>query len=232
MKTRIWLFGLCSLAALSLASPPAHAVTFVFADPGALAPDGTPAHCDGTGQDFCGTTLSWTVGSLTVTASVFQPVGTTKAIIQDLAPDYGGLGIVDSFTDDSDGMAPWTGTHSGNDNVDDAEGILLTFSQSVLLNSVDFWDDHNTTNVFPNNPRFRFSTNGTDFDVMNLAMSVAFPSVPGTTFYFTPRNNNAKHEFYIAGVDVDVESVPEPTTLGLIGAGLLGVLGLARRRRG
>lgn len=227
MKTSILLVGSCLFVALGLTAAPAGAVSFNFADPGAVAPDGTPDHCDFSGEDLCGTTLSWTDAAslITVTASVVVPTSGSPAIIQDLQPDYGGLGIVNSYTDNGDG----TGSHSGNDNINGDEVILLTFSTPVFLNTVYFWDDHNTSNVFPGPAKFKFSTTGTFSDpAILLATSVDFGGLAGTTFYFTPKSTHSKHEFYIAGVDV--EPVPEPATLGLLGAGLLGLITRRRRR--
>jgi hypothetical protein len=102
----------------------AEAVTFKFADPGALSPNGTPDACFN-GDDVCGPTLSWTHSGITVTAS---PLGSATAI-QDLYPSRAGLGAV--YHDGGGGYSDHRGQRG-----QPGQGIRLTFSEPVLLGRV------------------------------------------------------------------------------------------------
>jgi hypothetical protein len=214
LSLRGTLTALTITAALSLIASPAQAVTFNFADPGALAPSSPFTLCDGSGQDKCGDTLSWTLGSLTVTAS---PLPVSKAIIQDLDPDKGGLGIVDDFSSGS-----WT----GNDNVNSGETLILTFNQPVLLHSATFFGDHFELD---DESTFKFKVNGGGFSD-HLFSDTDFDDVEGTAFYFKYGGDDPEI-FYLASLTVSsVPVIPEPGTLVLLGAGLLGLLGRNLRR--
>jgi len=209
--------GLCLVAA------PAHAVTFTFAEPPGVPTADTPTSvfvlCDGSGLDRCSTTMTFSSGGLAVTASAFDfiaPIG-TRHIIQDRSPDDGGLGVVDSFS---------VGTHGGNDNVSAGDVLVLTFDESVLLTSVGFSDDHDFS--FPMGSNVLFSTDDVTYTSYALAASIGF-STTGTTFYFK-HGGEDKDDFYISGLKADPSPIPEPTSVFLTGAGVLGLLGRARRR--
>lgn len=212
--TRLFAIALVALG-ISLTVPAAHAVTFTFANPGAdIAAGGTG--CFTGGMDLCGTTLSWTLGSVTVTASGLgtPPTGSTKAVIQDLFPDHGGLGVVNRSAS--------SGVFSGLDEVNSGETLVLTFNQPVFLNAVFFFDeDHD-----PLDPD----------DTFTFKVDLGSPSThlfgdpfgdAGTTFFFKYGGLDAE-DFYVASVEV--EPVPEPGTLLLLGSGIVGLAGRARRR--
>jgi hypothetical protein len=225
---RVVVSGLVVSLALFLAvSAQAAVITFHFADPGADTPTMPFSPCGG-GQDRCGSTLTFLdlATELSVVASGVGPAG-PRPVIQDLDPDRGGLGVINSLS-----------SH-GNDNVSDDEIIVLTFSSPILLNAVRFFDDHESLpHSFPNGANFLFWAD--ESPEMSISLTGAlgpsgreidFGGLSGTAFYFKHAGQD-KDDFYISSVIVgQQEEAPEPGTLLLLGAGLLGLLGSRRRTR-
>jgi hypothetical protein len=221
------LFAIAMVAlGVGVAAPAAHAVTFTFADPGALTP-GSFAACFSAG-DRCGTSLTFTAAGIRVTATSTgtPPLGGANAVIQDLNPDRGGLGVVYR----NSGGA-WVDGGLG-DEVNPGETLILSFSDlggnplSVVLSGATFYDpDHNAigaTRTF----NFKIDAGG----YASHTFGGAFADT-GTTFYFQRGGANPK-DFYLASMTVDVAPIPEPGTLLLLGTGVLGFAGRFRRRAG
>jgi hypothetical protein len=220
------LFGL-----LLLVSETAQAglITFDFADPGADTPTSAFTLCDSSGEDRCGTTMTFSKSALDVTASAIGPSGNARHVIQDLSPDRGGLGVVNSFG---------PGVHGGNDNVSSGDILVLTFASAISLSTVRFFDDHEPLpHSFHPSATFLFWVDeelAASYSLAGLmgpkGLEVDFGGLTGTSYYFKHAGQGERNDFYISSVTVNQEEAPEPGTLLLLGAGLLGLAARSRRR--
>lgn len=159
------------------------------------------------------------------TLTVTNPDGDNEDTVQDVPAD-GGLGLY--------------GTSS--DNLEVGERLKLTFSTPVHLDAVSFngsfgSDGHTNlaqgiVEVEDGTTTERLELDTTDF--------VSTAGLMGTMFWFAPKAAEfgeigfLEDEFagYIEALQVRVKrQVPEPTSLGLLGAGLLSLGFIGRRRR-
>jgi hypothetical protein len=215
--------GLIVTLAITSAAASASAITFRFANPGALTPDGTLGtdfdSCFG--GEYCGDSLSFTQSALTVVAS---PIGLANAVIQDRSPDHGGLGAV--------GHLPHLGYFDPlGDEVNWGQGVRLTFESPVELGRVRFRnEDHGSS--FDDCATFLFRSDGGLWQSLDLEGRVDFGGLSGLVFDFKYGGTHPE-DFYLAKISVDVGDtpVPEPGTLALFGSGVVALLSRARRRR-
>jgi hypothetical protein len=204
-------------AALLLAAPSASAVTFDFAQ----------WAIDNGEQGFSnGAPFTWTLSGLTVTATA-GPVGAGPFVYLD-GLDSGrraGMGVCGSLT------TTLQCSPSNDDNVTAGDTLRLTFSAPVTLDAIAFRDANHRTaamsgTLFGAGDLIDVQVDGLGFSSPSLATgSFPPPTLFGTTFDF--RYNN--EEFYIE--TLDASPVPEPSTMVLLGAGILGLVGRVRRRR-
>lgn len=205
--------------ALCFVSGTAFAVTIDFTDP-TFNPGGVSS-------------ITRTVGGVTVTVQATLPTGATLF--------WSGVGAPNGFGLDGFGV------NSSSYEADEVEGpdrLKVSFGQSVILTGIGITDL-----FYEGSPPYReqgfYSLNG-GADVSFLADTSQLPSPASngvlslTGFVATPVSyiifsapgiqNGQNHEFSVASVEVSPVGVPEPGTLLLLGAGLL-VMGVLGRKR-
>lgn len=171
--------------------------------------------------------LTFNKGGVSVTASGFNGLDGTPyyayldATFNNLS---GGLGVCMNLVTNAQ-CNP-----SSDDNVTTNETLRLVFDQAVTINSTTFVNGNHGTNFTGN---FDLSIDGGTATTYSLTNIFAM-DLTGTTFEFFNPNVGAgsavsnDKQFYINALDVTV--VPVPAAAWLFGSGLLGLLGMARRK--
>jgi len=176
-------------------------------------------------------TFAGGAGTLTATATAGLPGASGQRVWDDIAPDFGGLGV------DSIGVGD-----SSEDQISGAEVLKLSFANQVRLTGVatlfvsghaGFGDDFPTVAsvaAAANTVFFEISTDGTSWsDVLFANANNNALGITGDTFYFRQDMDASNPSFYVGALAVT--AVPEPETYAMLLAGL-GLMGcLARRRR-
>lgn len=215
--TRLFAIAMVALA-VSLAAPSARATTFDFA---------TWAIVHGEQPFANATPFSLTVAGLTVTATATYNTNPAFVYLDGLSGGQpAGMGVCHATL----------GACAGNDddNVTNGEILRLTFSLGgspvpVTLDLVTFRNaDHLA--VYGNGDKFSFQIDGLGYSDISFPSNGQWSpvSVTGSTFDFKYKSE----QFYISTLAATPPTqIPEPTTLGLLGMGLLASGIRARRRR-
>lgn len=225
MSTR--LKGVAVALALAFSGTSAYATdtNIQFYNPSADLPSSVVGSATCASSDICGTALVWNdvLGSIDLTATgSFRPAGGVRApapVIQDLSPNFGGLGVLEP---------------SARDNIGAGERLVLTFSAPVVITRLVFWNEAHGSSF--SGQRAGTLTLGVDGNANFLTTSLVnqydFASpVTGQVFTFSGSFSGSLPGFYVGGVNVT--PVPEPSAMAMVGLGIVGMgLALRKRRKG
>lgn len=169
-------------------------------------------------------TFTHTEDGLTVDATGHSADGTIDYYAYMDSGDAG-LGVCKALT------AADQCTPSSDDNVTYLERVRLSFDRAVTLNEVEFVNgDHGTSFMGD----FDLVVDGGPAMTHSLT-NIFSTNLSGSVFEFINLNPEGtsdlsnKYQFYIGSVDV--AAVPLPAAAWMFGSGLLGLAGVARRRR-
>lgn len=130
-----------------------------------------------------------------------------------------GLGLFLANSDDSYSM---DGADGANDGVDRDEGLLFSFDRQVELTHINF-------RYWGSNDDFNLDADGISLfvDNANSGNDNYYGSHVGTKFMVWADGDNDSFRIQ----DIDINTVPEPSTLLLLVSGLVGLAGTRRRFR-
>ena len=215
--------GILAIAAIMITAT-ASATTFDFA---AIA-DGDSSY-GFTGGEFGAPTITFTKDVLTVEASGSDTVtGNPYNAYLDSTWTHnngggpGGLGVCQSLSGDQ--CDP-----GYDDNVTSNENLKLVFNTEVTITETIFRNgEHNPT--FDPTAVFDLIIDGGSATTYSL-MNIFTMDLTGTTFEFLNLNATDTDDFRFYISVMEVTAVPVPAAVWLFGSGLLGLAGIARRRR-
>jgi hypothetical protein len=212
------------LAFTLLASSTTHAVTFDFA---AVADDlGDPLTTYGLlGGERGAAAFTFSSDGISVTATGFDgSVVSGQNYYAYLDSGNAGLGVCQVLVA-ANQCAP-----SSDDNVTTNESLLLTFNQVVTIDTTTFVNGNHGTTF---SEYFTLSIDGNAATMYSLT-NIFTMGLTGTTFeFFNPNTGGTStvsndKQFYIN--TLEVTAVPVPAAVWLFGTGLMGLVGVARRK--
>ena len=162
--------------------------------------------------------MNFSSGSIGLTATANEVTG---AVINPyLDSGNAGLGACKVLTGNAQ-CSP-----SSDDNVTTGEILTLTFDQVVTITETTFVNGSHGTSFLGT---FDLQIDGGAVNTYNLTHLFAM-DLTGTEFAFSNVNVNTgnKYQFYIN--TMEVQAVPVPAAAWLFGSGLLGLVGVARRK--
>ena len=226
------------LAAMMAGAAYADPVIIKFEDPDADMPTNTDNYtiggtCNGTvvsgTEDLCtkdnAEGFDYTVDAVTVNVTADSDTDST-ALLQDLRPNNSGLAVIslgDSSRDDQVQVA--TG-----------ESVSFDFGTDVFLLGIDFNAGNDRDCINANTTEgpcgnFELIVDGFSQGIFGAIDDLLFlEPFLGTTFEVVATGPDVNGVSGFAIGSIKVSSVPEPGTLALLGAGLIG-MGFARRRK-
>ena len=229
---RASLLSVATFAAASAAQ--AQTATFDFANLAATVPtSGVGPLC--TSNDRCSTrggSLTFMQNGVSVQAfGYYNGVLANGMVVQDQESKFSalkmigaGLGVYHQFNS-SNGPS-----NSGDDNITSNESLKLSFANSVIFSALGMRSEgHNVTGWTANSLfEYRVDNGAWTHGVLPAGTGNFALNATGKDFEFRFKQQGGD-QFYISGATATV--VPEPSTYMLMASGLVGLIGLARRRR-
>lgn len=219
--------GLIATAALTL-SAIASATTFNFA---AIA-DGDSSY-GFVGAEFGAPSITFTKEGITVDATGFDAVtGAVYNAYLDSTWIHGGGGGAGGLGVCKEVKGSGQCSPGSDDNVTIDENLMLDFGSAVTISELTFRNgEHNP--IFANDATFDLIIDrglATQSMATYSLGNIFTMDLTGTTFEFLNLNtvDNDDYRFYISVMEVT--AVPVPAAVWLFGSGLLGLVGIARRR--
>ncbi len=229
---RASLLSIATFAAASSAQ--AQTATFDFANLTATVPTNYLGNACTSG-DRCSTrggSLNFFQSGVSVNArGYFNEVLADGMVVQDQESRFNaqnrigaGLGVYHQF----DGSN--RPSNSADDNITAGEMLRLTFANNVFFSTLVMRSEgHNVTGWLANSTfEYRVDSGAWTTGALPAGTGTFALNSTGRDFYFRYKQTGGD-QFYISGATATV--VPEPSTYVLMASGLLGLLGIARRRR-
>ncbi len=193
-------------------------VTFDFA---AIA-DGDASYGVPAGE-YGASNMTFTKNGLSVTATAYRAGDPDTTYHPYLDEHHAGLGVCKTLNS-SDHCSP-----ASDDNVTDDESLVLRFDRAVTIESIRFRNGGHGKRFKSDADFWLRIDGGTD---STYALTHLFDTpLTGTEFVFSNLNGSNKNKYVFYIESMEVQAVPVPAAVWLFGSGLLGLAGVARRRR-